>query len=100
MVSDASQRVFVAKVGIVLRLILRFERDDLVEPVLGVAYMPLIRSGHTGDARRFRDEGSSCAIVSACSCGPGGSRYRVADGAFELASRIAQRAVDATRRRS
>ena len=34
-------------------LILRFGRDDLVEAALATAYMPLIRSGHTGTLAAF-----------------------------------------------
>jgi LuxR family transcriptional regulator, maltose regulon positive regulatory protein len=74
-------------------LILRFERDDLVEPVLSVAYMPLIRCGHTATLAAFATKVKVAPSFPPAVVDLAEADIALADGAFELASRIAQRAV-------
>ena len=74
-------------------LILRFGRDDLVEGALGAAYMPLIRSGHTGTLAAFATKVRVAPTFPPAVVDLAEADIALADGAFELASRIAQRAV-------
>ena len=74
-------------------LILRFERDDLVEPVLEAAYMPLIRCGHTATLGTFATKVKIAPTFPPAVVDLAEADIALADGAFELASRIAQRAV-------
>jgi LuxR family maltose regulon positive regulatory protein len=73
-------------------LILKFERDDLVEETLVMAYMPLIRSGHTGTLATFATKVRVSPATPPPAVNLVEADIALADGAFELASRIAQRA--------
>jgi DNA-binding NarL/FixJ family response regulator len=73
-------------------LILKFERDDLVEETLVMAYMPLIRSGHTGTLAAFATQVRVSPAPPPPAVNLVEADIALADGAFELASRIAQRA--------
>jgi len=73
-------------------LILKFSRDDLVEETLVVAYMPLIRSAHTGTLAAFTTQVRMSAPAPPPAVSLAEADIALADGAFELASRIAQRA--------
>jgi ATP/maltotriose-dependent transcriptional regulator MalT len=75
-------------------LILRFGRDDLVETALAAAYMPLIRSGHTGTLAAFATKVRVAPTFPPAVVDLAEADIALADGAFELASRIAQRAVE------
>ena len=72
---------------------MRFGRDDLVEAVLATAYMPLIRSGHTGTLAAFATKVRVAPTFPPAVVDLAEADIALADGAFELASRIAQRAV-------
>jgi ATP/maltotriose-dependent transcriptional regulator MalT len=73
-------------------LILRFGRDDLIEAVLGAAYMPLIRAGHTGTLAAFATKIGVAPTFPPAVVDLAEADIALADGAYELASRIAQRA--------
>ena len=73
-------------------LILKFERDDLVEKTLVLAYMPLIRSGHTGTLAAFATKVRASAATLPPAVNLAEADIALADGAFDLASRIAERA--------
>jgi DNA-binding NarL/FixJ family response regulator len=73
-------------------LILKFARDDLVEETLVKAYMPLIRSGHTGTLAAFATQIRVSPATPPPVVNLVEADIALADGAFELASRIAQRA--------
>jgi DNA-binding CsgD family transcriptional regulator len=73
-------------------LILRFGRDDLIETVLGAAYMPLLRAGHTGTLGSFATKISVAPAFPPAAVDLAEADIALADGAYELASRIAQRA--------
>ena len=70
-------------------LILSFGRDDLVETALGAAYMPLIRSGHTGTLAAFATKVRVAPAFPPAVVDLAEADIALADGAFELASRIA-----------
>ena len=74
-------------------LILRFDRGDLVEPTLEAAYMPLIRFGHTGTLASFATKIRMAPTVPPAVVDLAEADIARADGSFELASRIAERAV-------
>jgi ATP/maltotriose-dependent transcriptional regulator MalT len=74
-------------------LILRFGREDLIECVLGAAYMPLIRAGHTGTLGAFATKIRVAPEFPPAVVDLAEADIALADGAYELASRIAQRAV-------
>ena len=94
MVSDAvAACVHRARWDRAFELILRFGRDDLVERVLGVAYMPLIRSGHTGTLAAFATKVRVAHAAPPAAVDLAEADIALADGAFDLASRIAQRTV-------
>jgi ATP/maltotriose-dependent transcriptional regulator MalT len=73
-------------------LILRFERVDLVEPVLESAYSPLIRSGQLATLEGFAAKIRAAASFPPATADLAQADVALADGAFELASRVAQRA--------
>ena len=73
-------------------LILSFGRDDLVEPALGAAYMPLIRSGHSATLGAFATKIRVAPAFPPAVVDLAEADIALADGAFELASRIAARA--------
>jgi len=74
-------------------LILRFGRDDLVEGALEASYMPLIRSGHTGTLGSFATKVKVAPTFPPPVVDLAEADIALADGAFDLASRIARRAV-------
>ena len=67
-------------------LILRFGRDDLVETALATAYMPLIRSGHTGTLAAFATKVRVAPTFPPAVVDLAEADIALADGAFELAS--------------
>jgi DNA-binding CsgD family transcriptional regulator len=73
-------------------LILKFERNDLVEETLALAYMPLIQSGHTGTLAAFATKIRTSPATPPPAVNLVEADIALADGAFELATRIAQRA--------
>jgi ATP/maltotriose-dependent transcriptional regulator MalT len=73
-------------------LILRFGRDDLVEAALGAAYMPLIRSGQTGTLGSFATKVRAAPAFPPAVVDLAEADIALADGSFDLASRIAERA--------
>lgn len=73
-------------------LILRFDRGDLVEPVLEAAYSPLIRSGQVATLEAFAAKIRAAPSFPPAAADLAQADVALADGAFELASRVAQRA--------
>lgn len=73
-------------------LILRFERDDLVEPVLEAAYAHLIRSGQVATLASFAARIRAAPVFPPAVIDLAEADSALADGGFELASRIALRA--------
>ena len=73
-------------------LILRFEREDRVEPTLEAAYMPLIRSGETGTLARFAARIRLAPSYPPAVIDLAEADIALADGAVDLASRLAHRA--------
>lgn len=74
-------------------LILRFDRTDLVEPVFEAAYLPLIRSGQVATIAAFAAKIRAAPAYPPPAIDLAEADVALADGAFELASRLAQRAV-------
>jgi LuxR family maltose regulon positive regulatory protein len=73
-------------------LILRFDRIDLVEPVLDAAYSPLIRSGQVATLAAFAAKIRAAPAFPPAAIDLVEADMALADGAFDLASRVAQRA--------
>ena len=73
-------------------LILRFDRDDLVEPVLDAAYSPLIRSGQVATLASFAARIRAAPSFPPPAIDLAEADVALADGAFDLAARVAQRA--------
>ncbi|MGZ4333290.1 MAG: hypothetical protein ACXVRJ_03345 [Gaiellaceae bacterium] len=73
-------------------LILRFDRGDLVEPVLEAAYTPLIRSGRVATLATFAARIRAAPSFPPAVIDLAEADAALADGAFDLASRISQRA--------
>ena len=74
-------------------LILRFERDDLVASVLETSYWPLIRSGQTATLSAFASSVRSAPAQPPAVVDLAEAEIALADGSFELASRVALRAI-------
>jgi DNA-binding NarL/FixJ family response regulator len=73
-------------------LILSFGRDDLVDAALGAAYMPLVRSGHTATLGAFATKIRAAPAFPPAVVDLAEADIALADGAFEFASRVAERA--------
>jgi ATP/maltotriose-dependent transcriptional regulator MalT len=73
-------------------LILRFERADLVEPVLDAAYSPLIRCGQVATLAAFAAKIRAAPAFPPAAIDLAEADVALADGAFDLASRVARRA--------
>lgn len=73
-------------------LILRFDRGDLVEPILDAAYLPLIRSGQVATLAAFAAKIRAAPAFPPAAIDLAEADVALADGAFDLAARVAQRA--------
>jgi LuxR family maltose regulon positive regulatory protein len=73
-------------------LILRFDRSDLVEGILDAAYSPLIRCGQVATLAAFAAKIRSAPTFPPPAIDLAEADVALADGAFDLASRVAQRA--------
>jgi LuxR family transcriptional regulator, maltose regulon positive regulatory protein len=74
-------------------LILRFDRADLVQEALEAAYVPLIRSGQVGTLASFSARIRAAPAFPPAVVDLAEADVALADGQFELASRIADRAI-------
>jgi DNA-binding CsgD family transcriptional regulator len=73
-------------------LILRFDRNDLVERVLDSAYSPLIRCGQVATLAAFAAKIRAAPTFPPAAIDLAEADVALADGAFDLASRVAERA--------
>lgn len=72
-------------------LILRFDRPDLAEHVLEVAYIPLLKSGQLGTLGTFASRIRAAPATPPPVVELAEADVALADGAFDLATRIARR---------
>jgi len=72
-------------------LVLRFELEDLVEPVLEAAYKPLVRSGHLGTLSAFSRSVRELAAVHPALIDLVDAEVAMRDGSYPLAIALATR---------